>query len=429
MSIINWENPRDRNKVWLSIVILLTIIAIYILFIRQDFSKAIKLGLDLKSGTHIMVTLKPPKDQPNRQITDQDIAQTIQVLTRRLNPKGVSEIIIQKAGTNKIVIDIPEQTDPEKAVKLVTKTAYLEFKAPVEDPITGEIKWKTVLTGKHLKKATVEIDPVTNMPRIAFELDSEGAKIFREITREYLGKPIAIYFDGEEISAPVVQSVIPDGRGVITLGEKDPKVAMEKAKELANFLNAGALPLPIEVSEVYTVGPTLGLQALLMSLRAGIIALIIVSVFMIAFYRLPGLIADISLVLYALFFLAILSVSDAVLTLPGVAGIILSIGMAVDANILIFERIKEELRDGHSLNRAIELGFERAFNTILDSHLTTMIAAALLYYLGSSTIKGFGFTLFWGTALSFFTAIYITKTFIEFLMYNEILNDPKFYAK
>ena len=424
---MNWSDPKVRNITWFIVIFVLTIISIYILFLKQDFSKAIKLGLDLKSGTHITVIVKPPKDQPNKRITDSDIQQVIQVLTRRLNPQGVSEIIIQKAGENKIVIDIPEQTDPQEAIKLVTKTAFLEFKVKYEDPVTGEERWKTVLTGKYLKRAQVSIDPVSNMPVVEFELNSEGAKIFRDITREYLGKQIAIFFDGELISAPVVESVIAGGKGIITLGTKDYKEALKEAKELANFLNAGALPLPIEVAEVYTVGPTLGLQALMMSLRAGIIALIIVSLFMIIFYKLPGLIADIALVLYALFFLAILSVSNAVLTLPGVAGIILSIGMAVDANILIFERIKEELNAGHSVNRAVELGFKRAFDTILDSHLTTMIAAALLYYLGSSTIKGFGFTLFWGTALSFFTAIYITKTFIEFLMNNNLLTDPKYY--
>ncbi len=417
--------PKQWNIIWLAVILLITAVSIYILFLRTDISHAIKLGLDLRSGTHMLLVVEKPKDNPNYVITDDDIAQTIQVLTRRLNPKGVSEIIIQRAGSNKIVVDIPEQTDPQEAIKLVTKTAYLEFKVEYYDPITDTKTWKTVLTGKYLKRAKVTIDSRTNMPVVAFEMNAEGARKFAEITREYIHKPIGIFFDGELISAPTVQSVIPDGRGIITLGTKDFDEALKRARELANYLNAGALPLPIRVDEVYTVGPTLGLQALILSLRAGIIALLVVCLFMIVFYKLSGLLADIALVLYALIFLAIISVSGTVLTLPGVAGIILSIGMAVDANILIFERIKEELREDKKLNLAVKLGFERAFPTILDSHLTTMIAAAILYLLGSSTIKGFGFTLFWGTAISFFTAIYITKALMEFLILNNFIKSEK----
>jgi preprotein translocase subunit SecD len=249
-------------------------------------------------------------------------------------------------------------------------------------------------------------------------LDTKGAKIFEEITRQYLNKPIYIYFDDKEISAPIVRSVITGGSGIIELGyNKDKESVLKEAKDLAIYLNSGKLQYPPKILEAYTIGPSLGEKHLKRSLIAGVIALLIVCIFMVIFYRVPGLLADFALLSYTALFLTIISISNTVLTLGSIAGIILSIGMAVDANIIIFERLKEEIRDNKPLNTAIDLAFKRSFDTILDSHLTTIIAALILMIFGTSIIQGFGFALLWGNVISFFTAIYITKSFMYLTFY------------
>ena len=374
----------------------------------------IKLGLDLRYGIHIMLEIYDPG---RKILSDSEMRQIMSILEKRLNPTGTYEIVIQQAGNNRVIIEIPEVTDTSEALQRVTKVGKLEFKVDEYDPNTGLMTKKTVLTGDKIIRASVEYDPNTHYPHVAFTLDSEGGKIFEQVTRDYLQKPIYIFFDGKEISAPIVQSVITGGSGIITLGTKDKDQALKEARELAIYLNAGKLDYPPKVLEAFTIGPTLGEKHLKKSLEAGIIALIVVAIFMIFFYRIPGLVAIIALVFYSLLFLWIISVSNAVLTLGSIAGIILSIGMAVDANILIFERLKEEIRSGKPINTSLDLAFARSFDTILDSHLTTIIAALILMIFGSATIQGFGFALLWGNVVSFFTAIYVTKAFMYLIFY------------
>ncbi len=398
-------------------ILVLTLYFIYYLFfpLTKNQSVPIKLGLDLRYGIHIMLEIYDPS---KRILSDSEMRQIMGILEKRLNPTGTYEVVIQQAGKNRVIIEIPEITDTNEALERVTKVGKLEFKVDEYDPNTGIMTKKTVLTGDRIIRATVEYDPTTHYPHVAFTLDSEGAKIFEQITREYLQKPIYIYFDGKEISAPIVQSVITGGSGIITLGQKDKDSALKEARELAIYLNAGKLDYPPVVLEAYAIGPTLGEKHLKKSLEAGIIALSIVALFMITFYRVPGLVAVFALVFYGLLFLWIISVSNTVLTLGSIAGIILSIGMAVDANILIFERLKEEIRAGKPINTSLDLAFARSFDTILDSHLTTIIAAIILMIFGTSTIQGFGFALLWGNVVSFFTAIYVTKTVMYLIFYS-----------
>ncbi|MEN3015035.1 MAG: protein translocase subunit SecD [bacterium] len=408
---------RKLSYFFAIIIALLSLYFVFHLFypLTKGSVVPIKLGLDLRYGIHIMLEMYDPS---KKILTEGEMRQIIGILERRLNPTGTYEIIIQQAGNNRVIVEIPEITDTSQALERVTKIGKLEFKVDEYDPNTGLITKKTVLTGDRIIKATVEYDPNTHYPHVAFTLDSEGAKIFEQVTREYLQKPVYIYFDNKEISAPVVQSVITGGSGIITLGSKSKEEALKEARELAIYLNAGKLDYPPKVLEAYTIGPTLGEKHLKKSLQAGIIALLAVAIFMIVFYRIPGFVAVIALVFYGLLFLWIISVSSTVLTLGSIAGIILSIGMAVDANILIFERLKEEIRSGKPINTSLDLAFARSFDTILDSHLTTIIAALILMIFGTSTIQGFGFALLWGNVVSFFTAIYVTKTVMYFLFYH-----------
>ncbi|MCS7243234.1 MAG: protein translocase subunit SecD [Candidatus Calescibacterium sp.] len=407
---------RKFSYIFTGGIVALMLYFIFHLFypLYKNVGVPIKLGLDLRYGIHIMLEMYDPSKMV---LSDSEMRQIIGILEKRLNPTGTYEVIIQQAGNNRVIVEIPEITDTSEAIQRVTKVGKLEFKVDEYDPNTGLMNKKTVLTGDRIIRATVEYDPNTHYPHVAFTLDSEGAKIFEQITRDYLQKPIYIFFDNNEISAPIVQSVITGGSGIITLGTKDKEQALKEARELAIYLNAGKLDYPPRVLEAYTIGPTLGEKHLKKSLEAGVIALVMVAIFMIVFYGIPGIVAVFALVFYGLLFLWIVSVSNAVLTLGSIAGIILSVGMAVDANILIFERLKEEIKSGKPINTSLDLAFARSFDTILDSHLTTIIAALILMIFGTSTIQGFGFALLWGNVVSFFTAIYITKTIMYLLFY------------
>ncbi len=408
---------KEISIIYSILIILGTLFMIYYLFspvLSKKGGVPIKLGLDLRYGIHLMLEIYDPK---LKQVSNTEIQQVINILEKRLNPTGTQEIVIQQAGNNRIIIEIPEVLDTNDAIEKVTKVGKLEFKVEEYDPNTGNVYKKTVLTGDSIISARVEFNNA-GQPYVAFSLDNKGAKIFEEITRQYLNKPIYIYFDDKEISAPIVRSVITGGSGIIELGyNKDKESLLKEAKDLAIYLNSGKLQYPPKILEAYTIGPSLGEKHLKRSLIAGVIALLIVCIFMVIFYRVPGLLADFALLSYTALFLTIISISNTVLTLGSIAGIILSIGMAVDANIIIFERLKEEIRDNKPLNTAIDLAFKRSFDTILDSHLTTIIAALILMIFGTSIIQGFGFALLWGNVISFFTAIYITKSFMYLIFY------------
>jgi preprotein translocase subunit SecD len=384
---------KEISIIYSVLIILGTLFMIYYLFSPVLLKKGgvpIKLGLDLRYGIHLMLEVYDPK---LKQLSNTEIQQVISILEKRLNPTGTQEIVIQQAGNNRIIIEIPEVLDTNDAIEKVTKIGKLEFKVEEYDPNIGNVYKKTVLTGDSIIRATVEFNNA-GQPYVAFSLDAKGAKIFEEITRQYLNKPIYIYFDDKEISAPIVRSVITGGSGIIELGyNKDKESVLKEAKDLAIYLNSGKLKYPPKILEAYTIGPSLGEKHLKRSLIAGVIALLIVCIFMLIFYRVPGLLADFALLSYTALFLTIISISNTVLTLGSIAGIILSIGMAVDANIIIFERLKEEIRDNKPLNTAIDLAFKRSFDTILDSHLTTIIAALILMIFGTSIILWVCFAL------------------------------------
>lgn len=349
---------KEFSIIYSVLIFLGTLFMIFYLFYPVLFKKGtipIKLGLDLRYGIHLMLEVYDPK---LKQLSSTEMQQIINILEKRLNPTGTQEIVVQQAGNNRIIVEIPEVVDTNDAIEKVTKVGKLEFKVEEYDPTTGSVYKKTVLTGDSIIRASVEFSPNSGQPYVSFSLDPKGAKIFEDITRQYLDKPIYIYFDNKEISAPVVRSVITGGSGIIELGyDQDKEKVLKEAKDLAIYLNAGKLQYPPKVLEAYTIGPSLGEKHLKKSLIAGIIALFVVCIFMVIFYKFPGLLADFALVSYTALFLTIISVSNTVLTLGSIAGIILSIGMAVDANIIIFERLKEEIRDNKPLNTAIDLAF------------------------------------------------------------------------
>lgn len=406
------REERTRNTVWLVAIFLLTLLSIYFIFLQKPVSKSIKLGLDLQSGTHLLLALKPPQ---GRAPTGEDVERVLSVLKKRTDEFGTSEPIIQKYGNDRVIVDLPAETNPKKAIDIVTKTAYLEFKEQYYNPQKKALDWRTVLTGDSLVKAIANFDSNGN-PEVNFELNKEGGRAFATITERNRGKPLGIFLDGKLVDAPNVAEVIAHGSGMIHGGG----MTIESAQDLAKFLQAGALPVPIDVVEAVTVSPTLGREALEKSLWAGFLGLGIVILFMVWNYRLPGLMADVALVIYALLLLFAMVATGSTLTLPGIAGFILSVGMAVDANVLIFERLKEELWSGKTIRHAVETGFHRAWSSIFDSHMTTFIGAAVLFYYGSSSVKGFGLTLAIGTVISFFTAIYITRPLLDFFVIHNI---------
>ncbi|MCL5781414.1 MAG: protein translocase subunit SecD [Bacillota bacterium] len=355
-------------------------------------TKEIPLGLDLQGGVH--VTLEA-KDTPQAKVNDETMKQLLQTIERRVNAFGVSEPVIQQEGKNRIIVELAGIKDPEKAVNEIIKTAFLEFKT--EDG-------KTILTGADLKDAVEAKDPVSGAVEVDLEFNKEGARKFAEVTSANVGRNIAILLDGQVLQNPRVEEPITGGKARIT-GYS----SLEEAHTIAVLLKSGALPLKAEVIEKRTVGPSLGADSLDKSIMAGIIGVIAILVFMLGYYRVPGLVANFALVVYALIVLGIFAAMQVVLTLPGIAAFLLSMGMAVDANVIIFERLKEELKSGKTLRSAIDAGFKRAFVAVVDSNITTLIATAVLFYFGSGPIKSFAVALSVGILTSMFTAITFTR--------------------
>lgn len=395
-------------------------------FVRQGM----RLGLDLQGGTHLVYEAELSKvDLKER---DNAMKGLINIIDRRINAYGVTEPVVQKQGANRVSIQLPGVRDIQEAIRLIGQTAQLDFREPEVDDKgnvvyeAGKIKWKGIaqatgsdgaekeLTGSYFKpNAQVVLDPQTSKPEIAFEFDDEGAKLFEQITGRLIGKPLGIFLDKEPISAPTVQSKI-GARGRIT------GLNIEEARTLAIQLNAGALPVPIHTVQQEDVDATLGADSIRKSILAGQIGLLMVMFFMVLYYRVPGVLANIALVVYSLIVLALFKLIPVTLTLGGIAAFILSIGMAVDANVLIFERLKEEAWAGKTLGAAIEAGFDRAWSSIRDSNVSTFITCAILYWFGNnfgaSLVMGFALTLFIGVAVSMFSAIFITRTFLRALI-------------
>ena len=421
---------------------------------NKDFET--RLGLDLVGGVQALLEADVP---PNTSVDANSMRAATGIVENRVNGLGVTEAVVQQAGDRRIVVELPGETDPERALETLQQTGLLEFvdlselsdaevfaleNATIktdfgisedQDPIsssegitaTEEISptFHTVMTGAELKNVFVDTDQQGGGYQIGFELTSEGAKIFRDYTSNHVGDILAIALDKQIISAPRIQSAITDGKGVI-----QGNFTAESANDLVVQLRYGSLPIPLKVVEIRTVGPTLGQDSLTKSLQAGLIGFTIVIIFMALYYRLPGLMADIALLVFALITFAVFRAIPVTMTLAGIAGFLLSTGSALDANILIFERMKEELRSGKTLRQAIDLGWRRAWPSIRDSNVATLITSLILFWFGSTfgatIVKGFSITLALGVIVSVFTALVVTRVLMELLM---LTFKSKDYAK
>jgi preprotein translocase subunit SecD len=391
-------------------------------------TKPIKQGLDIQGGIHLVVEAKDVKEkivdnkvvEPAVKVGPEVMQAAVAVVRQRVDGLGVAEPLIQLKGDRQIIVELPGIKDPQDAVKLIGETARLDFRRP---DTKNPGKWlETGVYGKMLKDARANLRGASDWI-IEFEFNSEGAKKFGDLTTELVGQPLGIFLDDKLVSAPNVNSPITGGSGLIEGG-----FTAEDAKKLAIQLKAGQLPVPLSMVENRTVGPTLGQEAVEKSFMAGIAGLIVVVFFMLWFYRVPGAMANISLIFYSALNMAVFKLIPVTLTVPGIAGFILSIGMAVDANILIFERTKEELRMGKSIFNAVESGFQRAFSSIFDSNTTTLISCAVLYYFGTGLIRGFAVTLAIGVIISMFTAITVTRTIMRVLVRFKKMRNPLLYG-
>ncbi|PRR77351.1 preprotein translocase subunit SecD [Clostridium liquoris] len=368
----------------------------------KPFGETIKKGLDLQGGVSLVEEIQADK------VDTATIDRTIELLSSRVNKLGVSETVVQREGSKRIRLEIPGIYDAKAVIDTVGKTGELKFVGPDK---------QVILTGKDVKDAIAQINPDNNQPIISLELNDEGTKKFAAATKKFVGQPISIYMDEELLTDPMVNEVIPNGKAQIT-GSK----SLEEAKRQAGIIKSGALPVVVKPVEVKTVGATLGANALPLSVKAGVVGVGLVFLFMLLYYRIPGLIADIALTLYIVLVLSTFVSMKSILTLSGIAGFLLTIGMAVDANVLIFERIKEELRAGKSVRSSVDAGFHRALSSILDSNITTIIAAVVLYNLGTGSVKGFALTLMVGIILSMFTAIVVTRFLLKLAVDMGMLN-------
>lgn len=386
-----------------------------------------KLGLDLQGGTRLIYKAK--LDAINGQDPAEALAGVRDVIERRVNSFGVSEPLIQtnKSGDEyRVIVELAGVQDPEEAKKLIGQTPQLDFRKEVTtsseqntDSIALPSFERTKLSGKNLKRAAVEFDQVRGAPQINLTFDTEGSDLFANITKENIGKRIAIYLDGVPISAPVVQSEITNGQAVISGG-----FTLDEAKRLVRDLNSGALPVPIELIGQTVIGPSLGQTAISKSIVAGTIGLAAVMVWMIFYYRLPGFIASLALIIYTILFLAIIKLLPITLTLAGIAGFIMSIGMAVDANVLIFERFRENLRNGKTVPFALKEGFTAAWSAIQASNVSSLITGFVLYGFGTSIVRGFALTFSLGIILSMFTAITVSRGILTL-----VLSSPRTHKK
>lgn len=400
----------QRNTSIAIIAAIVVVIGIISYFVYQPLLNNINLGLDLRGGLRVVLEAE---ELEGEKVTQDTIEKALGILRTRVDALGVKETVLYPQGDKRVVIEIAGEDDPEAAVNILKNTAQLQFM---------DEEGNVVLTGKNLVDAQAQMKrDGSNEAEIALEFDKEGTELFAKATSENVGKPIIIVLDGQPISAPTVREPITNGQAVIT-----GNFTAKEAQDLAVLLRSGALPVSLKVMEKRSIGPTLGADSLDKSLKAGLVSLIAILVFMIGYYRLPGLIADLSLVIYTMLVLGTMAILDAVLTLPGIAGFALSIGMAVDANVIIYERIKEELRWGKTLVAAIEAGFKRAFTAIFDANITTLITAAVLMYFGTGPIKGFAVTLSIGIVASLLVALTFTRYML--VLFANITKNEKAYG-
>jgi len=388
-----------------------------------------KLGLDLSGGTHLVYKADISQIDPSEVASSMNALRD--VIERRINIFGVSEPVIQvqhggfsNAGEERLIVDLPGVTDVAKAKEMIGQTPLLDFRTEnpnkdatqeatigadgnvVLDPYSSQFI-KTELTGRFLDKAILEFNQTTNEPVVSLQFDAEGSSLFEKITKENVGKTVAIFLDGAPISIPTVNEAISGGKAQIS-GSFTPT----EAKTLVDRLNTGALPIPISLDSTQTIGPSLGAQATSAGVKAALIGFLAIALFLIFWYRLPGMIAVVSLSMYVVIMVSIFKLVPVTLTAAGVAGFIISIGIAVDANVLIFERIKEELRKGGDISDGIHHGFQRAWLSVRDSNISSIITAIILYWFGTSLIKGFALVFLMGVLVSMVSAISITRIFL-----------------
>ncbi|MNK58629.1 preprotein translocase subunit SecD [compost metagenome] len=409
----------------LLVVVLLTLGSIYVLQDHKRFPT--KLGLDISGGMQVVLEAK---DTEKVKVTPEVMQSIISVVRNRVDGLGVAEPLIQKKGDRQIVVELPGIEDPDRARAMIGKTAHLKFQeqaAPqaVKPGTPAAPAWvDTGLDGSMLRSAKAEPNPgMGGGWVVTIKFDQQGAKLFGEITSRNVGRPVAMVLDDKIISAPNVNEPILNGDAVVS-----GNFTAKEAQDVAVQLNAGALPVPLEEIENRTVGPTLGSDTVKASVMAGIVGFSLVVLYMIGYYRLPGLVASIALGIYTVLLLAIFHLIPVTLTVPGIAGFILSIGMAVDANVLIFERTKEELRRGRSLYAAIEIGFKRAFTAIFDSNSTTILTCIVLYLFGTGLVRGFALTLAIGVVVSMFTAITVTRVLLFQILSNKAFNQSSYFG-
>jgi len=459
----------QRLSYFLILIVVVVALAVYIaipnspgfhfLGMNRDFQT--RLGLDLVGGVQALLEADLPAETA---IDAAAMEAAANIVENRVNGLGLTEAVVQKAGDRRIVVELPGETDPEKALATIQQTGLLElvdFSEIPQDQAVGLVgttiytdfglepgaeaqpitatqgittnvvatqTFSTVLTGADLRSVNVTTSQQTGQYEVAFELSPDGAKVFATYTASHVGTILAIVVDKQVISTPSINQAIPSGNGVIS-GD----FTYEEANNLAVQLRYGSLPIPLKVIEIRTVGPTLGLESLQKSLRAGAIGFAIVILFMLLYYRVPGVVASLAIMIFALITYAIFRFIPVTLTLPGIAGFLLSTGSALDANILIFERMKEELRSGKTLRQSIDLGWRRAWPSIRDSNIATLITCGILFWFGSTygatIVKGFSITLFLGVMVSLFTAIVVTRVFMDLVAtYFKSKDYPKWFG-
>jgi protein-export membrane protein SecD len=445
-----------NNTIALVLIFLLVLAGVYVVFFPSEMQPAwlqrsvipgapanlldLRLGLDLRGGTQVLLESDLPEGVA---IPEGAMTTARTIVENRVNGLGVAEAVVQEQGEDRIIVELPGVSNPEQAIETLRSTGQLEFVDPQGTPLNqgmiintssrptavsetlslgnidpalapyGDQVFNTVMTGEILRSAAA-VQNQFNQWEISFQLTGDGSEQFFNYTSSHIGQPLAIVLDGQVLSSPTIQAAIRD-EGVIT-----GQFTAEEAESLAIQMRYGSLPVPLRVVDTRTIGASLGQDSLQRSLYAGMVGLGAVVLFMLILYRLPGVVASIALVIYVILNLAIYKLIPVTLTLPGLAGLILSIGMSVDANILIFERMKEELRAGRSLRLAVETGFQRALPAILDGNVATLITCAVLFWFGNtfgaSVVKGFAVTLAIGVVLSLFSAVVITRTFLRTLI-------------
>lgn len=373
----------------------------------KSYDEAITKGLDLQGGVSVLMEIQQDE------VSEDVLNRVKELLALRVNKIGVSETVVATEGDKRVRVDIPGQYDSNAIVESLSKTGELKFVGPDQSEI---------LTGSDVEEAKAGMDPQTSQPVISLKLNSDGKDKFAEATEKYMGQQISIVMDDETLTSPVVQAVISNGEAVIT-GNRN----YEEAERIAGIINAGALPVPVKQVSVSTVGAQLGETALPNAVKAGIVGVALVFLLMIIYYRVPGIISCLSLTLFINLVLLAFSNMDVTLTLPGIAAFLLTIGMAVDANVLIFERTREEIKKGKGIKTSVEEGFKNAMSSIVDSNSTTLISGLVLYFLGTGQVKGFAVTLIIGIVASIFTAVFITKYIMRIMVAIGWLNKPSLF--